>query len=1119
MSRESLRVEGLGLSQQVRPLPDLLFLIVVLLLLSFITYSIQKNEASSLGLLKLSESSLVHNREIDFLYRIEALADLIHGLAQEAVVQQATNGQSAEKLAGVHATFTSLLLRNPYLFQVRWIDGTGHERARVDRRNGEIHVVPGHQLQDKQRRYYTQAAMALSHGHMYLTPLDLNVEQGGVVKPFMPTLRISYRLSAAEDGSDRGFLMLNVDYKDLLERLRSQGVLLINDQGDWLIGPAPELEWRFMFNQRATLEALIPGAMAQIKRHQEVQIEAFNGALLTAHQIVFSKGLSKSYAGRVHPAEHWYLLSILDRESYHSVSEKWGWVLLVSVLLILAASISIYFAILNNRHKQEKIKNAVRSLKEHDERLQAIADAVVEAIICIDSDGAIVFWSKGAERIFGYSMEEVSTLGLSAIIPDRYLGAHRKAVRKAVEDHHGGHRWHPEGKSTDVFGCHKAGHETPVSLSITRFMMSEKLYFVAGVVDISDRIAREEVLQHAKEQAEAANRSKDEFLASMSHELRTPLTAIIGNAEYLSERLVIPELKEVVRDIGVAGQAQLNLVNDILDMSKIESGKFTIEETPYDLARLLRDIENMLKLRVQDAALELLVEQKSREEYKLVGDSHRIGQILINLLSNAIKFTEQGVIQLTSWVESGMIHFEVRDSGIGMTHEEQSRLFKKFEQADGSISRRFGGSGLGLYISFHLAEMMGGAISATSNKGVGSSFILSLPYRTSDIKISPHGELCSDKGGSEQQFSGTVLVVEDTPALQLLERRILEGMGMTVTTADHGQQAVELVEEQFFDLILMDMQMPVMDGIEATRKLREKGVKTPIYALSANVMVKHREQFELAGSDGFVAKPINKDELSTVLERHLERVTEQVARAVQRVEPIEWEDEYSVGSAFIDREHQQVMQKINLLVSFCNHDDGAPSRGKMLQTLNQIHSGMRDHNSREEVLLQWLDYPELEAHKVIHVSYWDRLARLYNHRLDEKQIATITRSLIEWWKDHILNDDMAYKSFLTNRSEEEIALHYLAGPTQGGQKSEELMVLYRKCADNDREKLQEMLSGEEWDRVRHLVDSIKQSSHIFGFPILATSAEKVCDAFDDEQQEALPHLVEKLIDELEQTFS
>ena len=279
----------------------------------------------------------------------------------------------------------------------------------------------------------------------------------------------------------------------------------------------------------------------------------------------------------------------------------------------------------------------------------------------------------------------------------------------------------------------------------------------------------------------------------------------------------------------------------------------------------------------------------------MVGDAFRIEQILVRLVSNAIKFTEAGTISVRCWNDQEHLFVSVQDTGIGMAPEVQERIFQRFQQGDSSISRRFGGSGLGLYISFSLANMMGGYIDASSHEGGGSIFQLVLPYRPSDI---PAERL--NQRGTEHLFKGRVLVVDDTPEMQLVISRTLEDMGVTVFVAENGQQAVEQATRREFDLILMDMQMPVMDGIEATRILRDRGSNTPIVALTANVMQKYRNQFFEAGSNDFLSKPIDRGALRSVLNQYLEvdeetveisenRIVideEMVALFIQRVEEI-----------------------------------------------------------------------------------------------------------------------------------------------------------------------------------------------------------------------------------------
>jgi PAS domain S-box-containing protein len=448
----------------------------------------------------------------------------------------------------------------------------------------------------------------------------------------------------------------------------------------------------------------------------------------------------------------------------------------------------------------------------------------------------------------------------------------------------------------------------------------KKAYMVRGTV--------QDITRHKEAEAEIerVSRAKDEFLASMSHELRTPLTNIIGNCEFLSEQEQDPEKQKLIHSIEISGRSQLALVNDILDISKIESGKFTIDDAPYSLPALLNDIRHIFSLRIQDAGLSFVVEQRSEFPHQLSGDAQRIGQILINLISNAIKFTDQGTVTLRCWSDSQQLHFSVSENGIGMSPSVQVRLFQPFEQADHSISRRFGGTGLGLYVSHNLAQLMGGSIAVESAEGVGSTFTLQLPFRPTEIPTTDSAERRpGEQALSRPQISGNVLIAEDTPELQLLERRILESMGATVTTAQNGRIAVELASQQQFDLILMDMQMPEMDGIEATRLLRAAGNPVPVIALTANVMQKHRDAFNAAGCDGFLEKPINKQALAQLVQTTLQhrpatdtpftsvagvdeelrtlfgqRVTEMRARLSSACDQQQWEAATSAAAALLE---------------------------------------------------------------------------------------------------------------------------------------------------------------------------------------------------------------------------
>ncbi len=378
-------------------------------------------------------------------------------------------------------------------------------------------------------------------------------------------------------------------------------------------------------------------------------------------------------------------------------------------------------------------------------------------------------------------------------------------------------------------------------------------------------------LQSASEEAIRANRAKDQFLAAMSHELRTPLTALLGYGELLSGSPLSTDQQQLLKTMLVSGSNLLYLLNDILDISKIAAGKFEIDQVEFELAPLLEEVESIFAVRAENQGLrfELIHDERTAEfSHLLLGDGKRISQVLINLVGNAVKFTHEGFVRLSVFSDQGQLHFKVEDSGIGIGAEAIKRLFTPFEQADNSISGRFGGTGLGLHISRTLATLMGGEITVVSEEGKGSCFTLVIPLQTTG----PLHRVERKESESEAEIwlQGRVLLAEDTPELQMLIRRLIEPVGVTVDIADNGQQAFEKAMASNYDLVLMDMQMPVMNGIEATEMLRSCMNRTPIVALTANAMKHERDSFETAGCNGFLAKPVRQAELLAELSRHLE---------------------------------------------------------------------------------------------------------------------------------------------------------------------------------------------------------------------------------------------------------
>lgn len=380
--------------------------------------------------------------------------------------------------------------------------------------------------------------------------------------------------------------------------------------------------------------------------------------------------------------------------------------------------------------------------------------------------------------------------------------------------------------------------------------------------------------------AAEASRSKTVFLANMSHEIRTPMNGIIGFSELAMDGGRIPEkTRDYLAKIKESGQGLLQIINDILDISKIEAGRVELETIPFSIHDIFTNCETICSPRAQEKGLTLFFYSEPFVGRKLLGDPTKLRQILVNLLSNAIKFTNYGMIKLSSVVrelDGGAVEifFEVKDSGIGMSPEQLDRIFSPFAQADTSTTRKYGGSGLGLSISRSLVELMGGKLEVESMPGLGSKFSFTLPFPVLDEPdVSEDGEAAYEDG-DRPLFSGDVLVCEDNAINQDVIVEHLTRVGLGVSVADNGKEGLALVEERrraggCFDLILMDIHMPVMDGLDATRLLRQMGDTTPIVALTANVMTQDRERYLENGMAFCLSKPFTSVELWSCLRQFL----------------------------------------------------------------------------------------------------------------------------------------------------------------------------------------------------------------------------------------------------------
>jgi PAS domain S-box-containing protein len=444
----------------------------------------------------------------------------------------------------------------------------------------------------------------------------------------------------------------------------------------------------------------------------------------------------------------------------------------------------------------------------------------------------------------------------------------------------------------EIYNRRKNGEIYPEQLSIRAIKDKENVvtHYVRIFIDLTQkRAAEDELSAHrnhleflvsertteliaARNEAERLAQVKGEFLANMSHEIRTPLNAVLGMAQIGSRDSAEPSSQNAFASIQSSGQHLLGVINDILDFSKIDAGKLVIEKHPFALTATLANANSFVAGLIKQKGLTYQLEADPKLPEWVSGDAQRLQQILVNLISNAVKFTAQGQVTLRVARRGEHICFEVIDTGIGMNEEQATRLFKPFEQADSSTTRRFGGTGLGLAISRNLAQLMGGDISVSSTPGTGSTFSLSLPLPTAEPEPLQHAETLAPAG---QRLAGLrLLAAEDVAVNRLILEDLLTYEGARITFAENGQEALDRLNEagvDAFDCVLMDIQMPVMDGFESARRIQEIAPGLPVIGLTAHALAEERDHCLAIGMVEHITKPIDTDLLVAAILRHVSR--------------------------------------------------------------------------------------------------------------------------------------------------------------------------------------------------------------------------------------------------------
>ncbi|WP_425406043.1 response regulator [Hwanghaeella sp.] len=464
-------------------------------------------------------------------------------------------------------------------------------------------------------------------------------------------------------------------------------------------------------------------------------------------------------------------------------------------------------------------KAAEKMALEDQTRLQTIFDTAAEAIVVIDTHGTIQRWSQSAQQIFGYTADEAIGTNVSVLTDGISQTEHTGFIKRYEETREA----HIIGIGREVIGRRRDGSPVMIELSVGEAIVGDEVFYTGIMRDITRRKEIEEELIEARLQADAANKAKSAFLANMSHEIRTPLNAIVGMTHLLRTTSLTDRQAGFVDRVHASSQNLLAIVNDILDSSKIEAGKLDIENISFDVEKVLRNVADVVAQKAASKGLEFLLSIAPDVPLSLIGDPLRIGQILTNYANNAVKFTEEGEIAVSVHVVSDCdervrLRMSVTDSGIGLTPEQQSKLFQSFQQADASTTRRYGGTGLGLSICKKLAELMGGEVGLESTAGKGSTFWFEAPFKKDD-------HLRTVREYRARSTGTRVLVVDDNDSARLILAGMLEEMGLSVDQAADGSSAIEAYVSALetgapYAVIFLDWHMPGMDGYETANRIR-----------------------------------------------------------------------------------------------------------------------------------------------------------------------------------------------------------------------------------------------------------------------------------------------------------
>ena len=535
-----------------------------------------------------------------------------------------------------------------------------------------------------------------------------------------------------------------------------------------------------------------------------------------------------------------YLTDIGFRAQTHSSNSLRSSVL---ILILMCFGIFLYWTLFNYLLK------ALRKIKNTLNTQSAIINNLGDSLLITDADGVILQMSPNSHSLFGLKAGSLVGKKIDSIIPEVHSAYQIIANNAEQKSNH------------QQFKANKDdGSQFDVKLVLTKTQIETDVTYIALVSDITESLNVQNELKLAKEAADKANQTKSDFLANMSHEIRTPMNGVMGSLQMLARENLSENAKDLVDTATISSSSLITIINDILDFSKIEAEKLTLETVAFNLSKIIELLLNETKELAESKNNNIVFSIADNYTEGWEGDPVRVKQVILNLLSNSLKFTEDGEVNIIlSLTDEGGLKVEVKDTGIGMSPETIENIFTRFQQADNSTTRKFGGTGLGISITRSLVSLMHGEIEVISEEDKGTSFIVTLPLTSNQSNTDIINDI--EEVPIPDLTGFTVLLAEDNRINQKIFEKMMIGTHAKIHIVENGIEAVKKATELNVDIVFMDIQMPEMDGREACQIIKEQHPLLPIIALTANVMVDDVKQYAMDGFEGHIGKPINLNEL------------------------------------------------------------------------------------------------------------------------------------------------------------------------------------------------------------------------------------------------------------------